>query len=573
MASTSFTRTLSNTSIYTNQMYSMSGGSVPSNARINSVSIAVSCSRNDSSQPGYWNNSGYKTPLKIYKTSSTSSTLIATYKKIYAGGQYSEEKTINNSSGLLGCTEIYWYWERTGDGVVSINNATVTVTVDYSPLRSITVQASPAGAGSVSANRYTAYSGDSVTLSQSASSGYLFNGWSSSPGVSISSNAFSMPDSNIVVYANYLQRSTASLSKSSMSGGESVTLAISMQQSSFTHKYKLSFGSGMETSEISLGAGVSSATISIPASWSNYIPSATSKTGGTLTLKTYSGSTLVGTYTISGLVYNVPSSAVPSVGAITTSIVRTVGGKTYANVGNYYIQGHSAVRIQANGSGSYGSSIAHLQVSVSGYSGGNYNKTQTGASVDFTTGLLTIAGTATITVVATDSRGRTASRTTTITVTRYNAPSGVLTVWRVDANGNADPNGEYGQYSLTKSYTQVGSNSLSSTLSCSQGSESSPAAMGNILPSSRKTFSILSQYEITLTLTDQFETTYVKAILQSGKFIMNISADGSKIAFMKAVTKTPPAGKLSTFEIPDTCQFYIGDETLEAFILRIVSGS
>lgn len=577
MATTTFSSTLSNTTINANQMYAMTGGNVPANARINSVSIAVSCSRNDSGQPGYWNNSGYKQPVKIYKTASTSSTLIATYKKKYVSGygsniQYEEEKTINNSSGLLGVNTIYWYWERTGDGTSAIFNAsvTVTITVTYSIPRSVTVNCSPSGGGSASASPSTAYAGDQVTLSQSAATNYIFDGWSSSPALSISSNKFTMPDSNVTITAKYVARSTGSLNKTSFNGGETITLAISAGKSAFTHKYKLSFGAGMETGETNVSAGVSSVSIAVPMSWCDQIPNATKKTSGTLTLKTYSGSTLVGTYTITGLVFNVPASVVPTLGDITTSIIRTVNGVTYADVGDYYVQNHSAVRIQASATGARSSTIAHVQAAISGYSGTSYNKTQTGSSIDFTSGLLVLAGTITITVIATDSRGRTATKTATITVTAYNKPSGTLTVKRADNNGDEDPNGQYGIYELTKAMTSVGSNSWQEVkLSCSLGNESNPANSGNLLPSNRKTFNILQQYEITLKLQDKFETTLIKAILNSAKFIMNISENGNGIAFMGAVTKTPPAGKTSTFEIPGSCQIYIGNETLEEFIQRI----
>ena len=299
------------------------------------------------------------------------------------------------------------------------------------------------------------------------------------------------------------------------------------------------------------------------------MPSAVTKSGGTLTLYTYSGSTLLGSYMISGLVYEVPASIVPSIGTPTLSIVRTIGGKTYANVGNYYVQSHSGVRVQATGSGARGSTVSSMKVAISGYSGTGYNATASGSSIDFTSGLLTVAGTATITLTATDSRGRSATRTATVTVTSYSRPAGSLSVWRVNANRVADDMGTYAQYSKTSSYTAVGSNSMTVTLSCSQGSATNPANSGDLLPSSRKTFDVLQQYPITLTMTDLFETTTITVTLQTAKFVMCVDDKGDRIAFMQVVTKAKPDGKDSVMELPGTMQIYIGDETLEAYIRRI----
>lgn len=437
----------------------------------------------------------------------------------------------------------------------------------------ITLASSPTGAGSVTANKSTAGCGDSVTVSQTPATGYYFNGWTSSPSVTInSSGVFTMPAQEVKVTANYLKRSTGSLNKTSMAGGSTVTLTISADKTTYTHKYKLSFGSGMETSLTNVAAGVTSVTISVPLNWSASIPSATSKTGGTLTLETYSGSTKIGTYTITGLTYTVPASVVPTLTNITTSIARTIGGTTYANVGDYYVQNHSGVRIQTTAAGAQSSTIASVVMSMSGYSGTNYKKTQSAAALDFTSGLLSIAGSTTITVTATDSRGRTATKTATITVTAYQKPGGTLSVWRVDTGHDADDFGEWGQYSLTTTFSQIGSNAITTVLSCNSQSSTNPAASGDLLPETRLALSIQNEYEVTLTVTDAFETTTIKAKIRSGKYVMYVDPAGEKIGFMKVANKAIPSGKESTFEIAATSQVYIGDYTLEDYI-RLIANS
>ena len=447
----------------------------------------------------------------------------------------------------------------------------VSITATFTKITyTISKSASPSAGGTVTTGANSATMGTSVSVSQTPATGYYFNGWTTSPSLTISNGAFTMPASNVSITANYLKRSTATINKTTLTGGDSATLTISADKSTYTHSYKLSFGANMETSWTSVAANTSTVSISIPASWSNYIPNATTKANGTLTVKTYNGSTEIGSYTISGLTYAVPASAKPSIGTITKSVQRTIGGTTYANIGDIYTQGKCGVRIQTTASGSYSSTITSLSVSVSGYSGNSYNKTVTTGSIDFTTGLLTISGTTTITVTATDSRGRTTTTTTTITVTAYNAPSGTLGAWRVNSGGTADTMGTYAKYALTTSYSAIGSNSLTVTLTSQGSSKTSPAAQGDILPGSRQTFSVQNEYTITLTLTDAFQTVTITAKVPSARFIFYVNSTGSKLGFMKAAGKSIPSGKDSTIEFSGNSQIYIGDSTLEDYIRTIV---
>jgi len=433
---------------------------------------------------------------------------------------------------------------------------------------SITKVVSPSGAGTITTGANSGTVGQQITVSQTANTGYYFNGWTITPSsVTVSGGKITMPAQNVTIQANYLKRSTATLSSSTMTGGGTVTLNIVADKTTYSHKYKLSFGTNMETSLTTVAAGTTSVTISVPDNWSNQIPSATSKSGGTLLLETYNGSTKIGEYTISSLTYNVRSTAVPSIGTITTSIVRTVGGTTYANVGSVYVQGKCAVRIQTTGSGALGSSITKMETSISGYTAAAYKNTVNSASVDFTSGLLTVSGTATITVKVTDSRNRTATKTKTITVNAYNSPNGTLIVQRVDSSRNVDPLGTYATYELTKSYTAVGSNSLSWSIKSQNVTANSPAASGDLLPSSRQTFSQTSEYTIRLTLTDSFETVHIDVVLPTARFIVHVNGDGDRLGFMTAVnTSLSKNGKDTVIQFPSTAQIYIGTQTLEDYI-------
>lgn len=455
------------------------------------------------------------------------------------------------------------------------NNITVTATFQKKSY-SITKSVSPTGGGSISTKISgtevtTGKMGDTVTITATPASGYTFKSWLASTGVTPASltsttTTFTMPANTAPVYALFNKYSTGTLSTKSMTGGGTVTLTISADKSTYSHKYTLSFGTGMATSETTVAAGTTSVSISVPLNWSAQIPNATSKTGGTLTLKTYEGSTLIGTSTITGLTYNVPASVKPSVSALTTAVARTIGGTTYANVGSYYVQNHSGVSVSCTASGSQSSTISSVVMTISGYSGSKTMSLSSG-TYSATSNLLSVAGTATITVTATDSRGRTGTNTATITVTAYSKPAGTLNVYRVDANGDADDMGEYGKYQLTKSYTAVGSNSLTVKITSKGSQETVSADTGNLLPSTRQSFDVQYEYTVTLTLVDSFnETTTITDKLQTAKYIIHVDAGGDKLGFMKAANKTIPTGKTSTVEFSADSQIYYGDLTLEDMI-------
>lgn len=452
--------------------------------------------------------------------------------------------------------------------------ADVAVSCTFSKIAyTITTVVSPTGAGTITAPA-TAYAGDEVTLSQTPATDYILAAWDSSPQVTIQNSKFTMPAGNITIVAYYLKRSTCTLSSNTLVGGGTVQMNITPGDFSYWHKYKITFDTGIESDLATVPAGTTNVTIQIPENWSNNIPNATTKSGVVLTLETYSGTTGIASYELTGLTYEVPASAVPTVSAVTTSIARTIGGITYQNIGDYYVQNKCGVRAQASASGALSSTIASMEVTMSGYTDNDHKTTVSAASVDFTSGLLSNAGACTITVKATDSRGRTATATATITVQPYNRPGGTLIVKRVDANGDEDLFGTYADYELTKSYTQIGSNTLTWSLTSQGSTENSPADSGHLLPSSRQTFAQTTEYLIKLTLTDSFnETTEIQVMLPTAQFMIYVDKDGERMAFMKASNNNlSKNGKDAVIEFSGNAQIYIGTKTLEQFIQDVVNG-
>ena len=429
----------------------------------------------------------------------------------------------------------------------------------------ITKEVIPAGAGTVTAPA-SAYVGGTVNISQTAAAGYVFEFWTittDNRSTTQTANSFTMPDtSSLRITANYRKISTLSLNKTTLTGGENVTLNITQGEVGYTHKYQLSFGTGMETAVTDVTPGTTSLNILVPASWAEEIPNATTKGSGYLRLWTYEGETALGYIDVTGLTYQVPADAVPSIGEIVTDIARTVGGTNYWrwNIGDYFVQNHSGVEIQAEAEGTYEATIASMTAKVLGQSG---QGTANDDEIDWTSGLLTVAGTVTVEVTATDSRGRTSTKQAQITVIPYSSPAGTLKVKRVDVNGDPDDMGQYGWYEITHQLTEIGSNALTISLA-SQGLSGTPEDDEEFLiPGNKLTYALTNEHTITMTLADAFETVTVVAVMRSAKFIMHVAADGDRLAFFKAVGKTVPAGKTALIEIDTGTQVYFGNKELE----------
>ena len=214
--------------------------------------------------------------------------------------------------------------------------------------------------------------------------------------------------------------SSFTLSASSVTLGDKVTVNISRASSSFTHKVLYKLG----TFSTTLGSGVAtSLAFTRPVSDSNQITTATSGTA-TVTVETYNGSTKVGTASKT-LTVKVPSSVVPSCDISLTG---------NSLLSNYYVAGKSTVTVKiTNASGVHGSTIKSYSISGAGIS-----STATSA-----TSKTLSAGTQTLTVKVTDSRGRSYSKSQNITVHSYATPTLSASVFRSNSDGVAQDDGTY----------------------------------------------------------------------------------------------------------------------------------
>jgi len=194
--------------------------------------------------------------------------------------------------------------------------------------------------------------------------------------------------------------------------------------SSFDHTLTYKFGSATGTIGSDLGT---SKAWTVPLSLASQIPNGTSGTC-TITCKTYNGSTLIGTKTVS-FTAKVPSSVVPSISAQTISEAESGLAAQFGG----YVQNKSKLKVAITASGSYSSTIKTYKTTIAG-------KSYSGSSV--TSGVITSSGTVTVSTTVTDSRGRTATKSTNVTVLAYTAPKiSTFTAVRANGLGAADNNG------------------------------------------------------------------------------------------------------------------------------------
>lgn len=185
--------------------------------------------------------------------------------------------------------------------------------------------------------------------------------------------------------------------------GNTLTINISRSSSSFTHN--LSYEWGTRSSGIANGIGTST-TWTPPVSIADAVPNATSSIC-TVTCKTYSGGTLIGSTTQS-FSLSIPSSVKPTI----DSVILSDSAGFYEDTGNF-ISGQSSLGVKVSASGIEGSTISSYEIQFDGI-------TKNSSSASFPT--ISFIGKALLGVKVTDSRGRTASKEIATMWTRNDAP-------------------------------------------------------------------------------------------------------------------------------------------------------
>ena len=419
---------------------------------------------------------------------------------------YSQTNGATSPSMYAGST-MYWTeagsWTHTFD-VYCVWQAD-TYTVSYN-----------ANGGSGAPSNQTKTYGVNLTLSSTrpTRANYNFKGWATSAGGSVAYQPGGTYSSNaaVTLYAVWEVAAAPLTSVSNTNIGSSGTASWTKMNNSHSYKLVLTCGSAPAVT-VNVAANSSSTSFTIPNTWLNYVKNSTTATA-TATLTTYSGSTSLGssskTFTVS-----VPSSVKPTISSFTAS--HYSANATVRGWG-VFVQGFSKADLSVSATAGTGASISSIS-----FTGTSINTS--GTATTARTGIIDAYGTVTFTVKVTDSRGRSATSTVSVTVQPYAAPVVIsIGTMRADAYGTTNnSSGAYLKvlpiYSLssvggrnsftaqTLSYYAHGSGTPLASISCVSSTTYGP-------PDNLWAINLADAYDVAVSVTDSLgSTTTIKTTL------------------------------------------------------------
>lgn len=303
--------------------------------------------------------------------------------------------------------------------------------------------------------------------------------------------------------------------------GSTITIHMNSNSSNFRHtvRYAWNNKSGTIATNVQYNCQWK-----IPLDFANNIPNATSG-WGTIYVDTYNKNKLIGTKSVT-FTATVPSNVVPSISSITCT-----DPKGYLSKYGGYVQNKSTLKVVVSAAGSYSSTIKSYKIVANGV-------TYTANSP--TTGVLISSGTNTITVTVTDSRGRTASKTATISVLAYTSPTiSYLTAGRCNSEGTADADGAYISASFKTVVTALNNkNHATAKLEYKKNTETSWTTAGTYtayIQTPTKIFAanIDSSYNVRLTVKDDFLTATLEKAVGTVYTLIDFRSTGKGIAIGK----------------------------------------
>ena len=204
--------------------------------------------------------------------------------------------------------------------------------------------------------------------------------------------------------------SPATVNVSTQTMGNGITISTNRASTEYKHTIYVKY-----SGDSSWGGAVAS---NVETSWTwtpavslaAKIPNASSGVWNIL-VRTMAGSTIIGDKIIN-VTLNVPSNIVPSISSVAVAEATAGIAAQFAS----YIQGRSTFKVTVAAAGNQGSTIKSYSVKADG-------KTYSGNSNVFTTQVINGSGSISVVATVTDSRGRTASKTVSVTVSAYSSPS------------------------------------------------------------------------------------------------------------------------------------------------------
>lgn len=245
---------------------------------------------------------------------------------------------------------------------------------------------------------------------------------------------------------------------------------------------------------------------------------------GVLVLETYNGSTMVGgnqrtTY------LRLPANYVPSQPSVSVSDESTVPTKlSVSKTAGIYVKGMSLIRFVCSASGVLGSTVTGYQVQIGNQTFSGSNGTIDVDLTKFDVG----SGSLNAVVTVTDSRGRTNSRTVSLNIQNYSAPTinnfsavrqnngDVVIITKPVSvssilNGTTNVNG----YTVKTEYKLT-----SATTWTVNRTETNSSATLNL-----SGFNVANSYDIRVTLADKLNQTVVQSSISTAKVLIDFNRD------------------------------------------------
>lgn len=312
--------------------------------------------------------------------------------------------------------------------------------------------------------------------------------------------------------------------------GSALTLTVTRQSTSLTHTITYKCGSASGT--------ICTKSSNTSISWTPPVSLASQNTTGlsvsiTFTIATYSGDTSIGSNTKT-VTCSIPSSVKPTASVGVTN-------RTTAATGGKYVQGVSKLTITTIGIGAEGSTIKSCKVTFDGKTYTSAEGNAMSFNFAFPVNAISGSGDLVISVTVTDSRGRTATASKTITVVAYTPPViSKLTVHRCDQDGTANDQGAYVEAVLSYKVSSGASNSLAS-LEYKKASESAYTSVA--LPIDDQ-FTVTdysyifpadtgSSYDVRASVSDDYNTVKLATSASTAYTILHFGADGRSISVGK----------------------------------------
>lgn len=301
-------------------------------------------------------------------------------------------------------------------------------------------------------------------------------------------------------------------------------IVISMPRASGSFSHTLSYAFNGRTGTIAENVGTSY-TWNITMNLANEIPNATSGIC-TIVCVTYNGTKEVGRKTTQ-FTATVPSSVVPVINSVTLS--ETVSG--LASKFSAYVQGKSKIKAVISASGIRNSTIKSISTTFDGLS-------FTGSN--FTTDVIANSGSLNMITTVTDSRGRTATKTTPVTVLAYAEPTiSDLIAYRSNSDGSENYEGTYLHVDYAfdiAPLNNLNDKSYSIEYRLKSATDWTIIASGSIytadtgITSETAILNADNQYELRVVLTDYFGSTTATLDIPTAFTLIDFNASGKGLS-------------------------------------------